>query len=381
MDVILPVERPRPDARISYAQNAEDILLDRLFRDRPGTFMDIGANHPFIDNNTYFFYLRGWRGVNVEPTRRGHALFREHRPADRNLAVAVSDVEGEMTFFEVDDADGLTGLSTLSAEVAEARRAQGYSVVEHSVPIRTVASLIDEHEIEPPDLLSIDVEGNEGRVIAGIPLERWRPKVMVVESTVPLSGVATHEGWEPTLSRHGYLFAAFNGVNRFYLRDDLRHELPLFQTPVNVLDGYFRHEVVALQNRAEEFRDTLEREQAARRFDAAQFEREREGWAWGKMHAEYIWATWEQERAGFDRERTGWAETLGRLEAALLEQQRQAATQLEAERAARQAEAAEHHAQIAALQAQLRPYHVLDRLRVVPAGFGLARRVKRKLAS
>ena len=47
--------------RISYAQHMEDILIDRVFHDlrRTGTFMDIGANHPYIDNNSYFFYLRG----------------------------------------------------------------------------------------------------------------------------------------------------------------------------------------------------------------------------------------------------------------------------------------------------------------------------------
>src|SRR5690349_20186978 len=96
-----PVERPRPDSRVSYAQNAKDILLDRLFRGRPGTFMDVGANHPFIDNITYFFYLRGWRGINVEPAARGHALFEEFRPEDRNLAVAVSDAGGELPFYEI----------------------------------------------------------------------------------------------------------------------------------------------------------------------------------------------------------------------------------------------------------------------------------------
>jgi hypothetical protein len=75
MELSAPVERFGPVSRISYAQNMEDILLDRVFRGRPGTFMDIGGNHPFIDNNTYFFYVRGWRGVSLEPTQRGHALF------------------------------------------------------------------------------------------------------------------------------------------------------------------------------------------------------------------------------------------------------------------------------------------------------------------
>src|SRR5436305_14357375 len=102
-----PVERPRPASRVSYAQNAEDMLLDALFRGRPGTFVDIGANHPFTDNNTYFFYVRGWRGVNVEPAPPGHALFLEHRPDDLNLAVAVSDAEGTLPFYEIANADGL----------------------------------------------------------------------------------------------------------------------------------------------------------------------------------------------------------------------------------------------------------------------------------
>src|SRR5262245_11749665 len=88
-------ENPRWVPRISYAQNQEDILLDRLFKDQPrGTFVDVGANHPVLDNNTYFFYVRGWRGYNLEPIRRLHALFLEQRPEDTNLAVAASDAEG-----------------------------------------------------------------------------------------------------------------------------------------------------------------------------------------------------------------------------------------------------------------------------------------------
>src|SRR4051812_24778781 len=58
---------PRDLPRISYAQNSEDILIDRLFRGEVGTFMDIGACHPLLDSNTWFFYSRGWRGVNFEP--------------------------------------------------------------------------------------------------------------------------------------------------------------------------------------------------------------------------------------------------------------------------------------------------------------------------
>ena len=116
MPPLKPAQAPSspPCERISYAQNMEDILLDRLFRGRPGTFMDIGANHPFLDSNTYFFYLRGWRGVNLEPIPRNHALFLEHRPGDLNLEVAASDSEGSLTFHEIATDEGLTGHSSLS---------------------------------------------------------------------------------------------------------------------------------------------------------------------------------------------------------------------------------------------------------------------------
>jgi FkbM family methyltransferase len=394
MDPDAPVQRPRTESRISYAQNAEDILLDRLFRGRPGSFLDVGGNHPFLDNNTYFFYLRGWRGVNIEPTRRGIDLFSQHRPEDRNLGVAVSDEDGELPFYEVENEDGLSGLSTLSAEVAEAHREDGFTVIERRVPVRTLGSLVSEHRIEPPDLLSIDVEGSEGRVIAGIPLATWRPKCLVIEATAPLSGEPSHRAWEPTLLAHGYLFAAFNGVNRFYLRDDLRDDLHVFETPVNMLDHYYRHETVILRNQADEYRDRFEREKAAREFDAAQQEQLRQAWEWGRVQSQHAQAVWDQDRNSFARERESWKAAFDHFEATQTHFQREQAdwqrlhaenelarANWERERSALLAEREAQHVQIAATQTQLRPYRLIDRFGVVQKGYRLVRRIKRKVAS
>lgn len=39
----------------------------RLFNDSSsGIYVDIGAHHPFRFSNTYVFYKRGWRGINVD---------------------------------------------------------------------------------------------------------------------------------------------------------------------------------------------------------------------------------------------------------------------------------------------------------------------------
>jgi uncharacterized membrane protein len=76
---------------LSYAQNAEDVVLSRAFADQEfGLYVDIGAYHPVEDSVTLHFYERGWRGVNVEPDRELHALFVEARPRDTNLCAAVT---------------------------------------------------------------------------------------------------------------------------------------------------------------------------------------------------------------------------------------------------------------------------------------------------
>jgi FkbM family methyltransferase len=408
MDIDKPVQVASSLHRISYAQNMEDILLDRLFGDAKGTFMDVGANHPFLDSNTYFFYLRGWRGVNIEPTRAGHALFLEHRPEDINLAIAASDAEGELPFYEISGGEGLTGLSTLSAEIAEEHRAQGFDVVEYRVPVHTVASVVREYRLDAPDILSIDVEGHEGAVIRGLPLDSWRPKVLVIEAILPQTHAASHRSWEPILAEHGYVFATFNGVNRVYLRDDLSDHLERLATPVSVLDHYKSHETIYYRHIAERLRDELD----LARFH---FDQERGGWAWGVSQARYIEAIYEQEQAvlanerqalkallaqfeqaradwdwerkGYQYDRGAWEQARATFEAERSTWERQKAA-LEAERvqvALERAAWARDREELAQMlheaRTQLKPYRLIDRMGVVTKGYGLARRVKRKLAS
>jgi FkbM family methyltransferase len=262
-----PHDRPR----ISYAQNCEDILIDRLFRGEFGTFMDIGACHPILDSNTWFFYERGWRGVNLEPSSSSFQRFLEQRPEDLNLNLAASDFDGELTLYEVHD-HVINGTSTLVAEIAQDYLRRGLQVVEKRVPVRTVRGLVREHDIAPPDFLSIDVESHESQVIRSIDLEHWRPKLIVVEATVPGSSEPNHQAWEPMLLENGYDFVAFNGLNRFYLRDDLRHLARHFETPVNVFDRFLPYAQVRAELDAADARGELERWERCQR----EWEKERE---------------------------------------------------------------------------------------------------------
>lgn len=65
----------------AYAQNAEDVMLWRLFKNQAsGLYVDVGAQDPEIDSVTKRFYDHGWFGLNIEPVATYHeALKRSGR--------------------------------------------------------------------------------------------------------------------------------------------------------------------------------------------------------------------------------------------------------------------------------------------------------------
>jgi hypothetical protein len=55
----------------SYSQEGEDMILNRIFEFRnSGFYIDVGAHHPMRFSNTYFFYRKGWRGINIDAMPR-----------------------------------------------------------------------------------------------------------------------------------------------------------------------------------------------------------------------------------------------------------------------------------------------------------------------
>jgi FkbM family methyltransferase len=237
---------------ISYAQNGEDVLLERLFGGQAdGFYVDVGANDPTDLSLTRHFYDRGWRGINIEPVPDAYGRLCAERPRDTNLNVGVAARAGEMTFYELPDQ---STLSTFSAEQAALYRAEGRQVVERPVRVLPLAEVFAAHVDRPVDFLSVDVEGLEREVLAGGDWKRWRPRVVLLEATRPNTTEPTHQDWEPLLLEAGYRFAYFDGLNRFYVRAEEPALLEGFRVPVNVCDNYvhyhYTRQVEALRERA-----------------------------------------------------------------------------------------------------------------------------------
>ncbi len=251
--------------RISYAQNHEDILLDRFFGSHVGTYLDIGGNHPVNHSNTFFFYERGWQGCVVEPQEEFAELYQRFRPRDLLLRVAIGVEAGLLPLYRVIDAERINGLTTLDAEIAESHRARGFEIEVDECRIQPIAGLPDVWPV-CPDLVSIDVEGWEANLVRAFPYERWQPAVIMIEATKPLSTISTHVSWERTLLDHDYLFAHFNGLNRFYLHRKHVERLDCFATPVSVLDNFTSDEVLSLRRQVKELRGRVSTRGGTRQF-------------------------------------------------------------------------------------------------------------------
>lgn len=165
---------------ISYAQNAEDVVLHRTFGGKPtGFYIDVGANDPTFSSVTKCSYDLGWRGINVEPAREPFQRLAAERGRDVNLNAGLSDREGSLRFFECANE---STLSTFSAADAHWLRDHlGAEFEERTVPVLTLAQVCARHVGGEIDFLSIDAENHELEVIRGNHWTRWRPRVVVIE--------------------------------------------------------------------------------------------------------------------------------------------------------------------------------------------------------
>ena len=223
---------------VSYAQNFEDVLLWRALRGvENGFYIDVGAAHPDIDSVTRAFYDRGWSGINVEPTAEFSLRLAAARPRDINLQIVLGERPGRAELFVVDG----TGLSTTDPAAVDRIRKAGMEMRRAEVAVDTLTSVCRDHARGTIHFLKIDVEGAERAVLAGADFSSFRPWIVLVEATAPMSTVATHDAWESILVEANYRFVWFDGLNRFYVAaeryDVLAHA---FGTPVNVFDDFVR---------------------------------------------------------------------------------------------------------------------------------------------
>jgi len=205
-----------------YSQYYEDYILAYVFKGvKKGFYIDVGANDPMVDNITRLFYELGWNGMNIEPNVEKFKLLVHHRPRDSNDNYGIADREGTLSFYLETDG-GSAGLSTFDKENAlQLQKDKKASFKEIQVPVTTLNRLLARMRPQPEiTFISIDVEGFEKQVIESIDLGKYKPVVLCVEATQPMSSNPAYQAWEGLLLKRNYLFAIFDGLNRYYVHKD-----------------------------------------------------------------------------------------------------------------------------------------------------------------
>ena len=229
---------------ISYAQNFEDVILERLFTGRKtGFYVDVGACHPIYDSVTHHFYLKGWSGINVEPQPKLFIELQAVRERDINLQCCVGAQVDTRTFYITRD----IGTSTLNQVIAEQYREERSIDQELTVQLVTLNQIWSEHVGgRQVDFMKIDVEGYEREVLSGADFSVVAPSVLVIEATIPNSQELCHELWEELVLDH-YQLIYFDGLNRFYARKGSQFGTGVEIIPPNVFDHFKPYPHVLLE--------------------------------------------------------------------------------------------------------------------------------------
>lgn len=274
---------------ISYAQNYEDVILKRVFNGKKdGFYVDIGAADPVNLSVTKSFYDLGWTGVNIEPSLHFFKKLQLRRPKDINLNYAAGNVEGVFDLYEV---KGFEECSSLDKDIAkDSSKSFKKKYFKYKVHVKKVSELLKSFYEREIDFLKIDVEGLEKQVIEGIDFSKIRPKVILVEAMSPLTIYdfndterdSTWHIWEPLLQSYSYNFVHFDGLNRFYVREENKNLQRFFSLPIWLHDDFelpeepfsnivsSRHKTYGQLSRICSQRDTLvkEREDLVKERDA-----------------------------------------------------------------------------------------------------------------
>ena len=162
----------------SYSLNGVDLNIDYIFKTKKnGFYLDIGAQHPISNNNTYLLFNKGWRGINIDLDKKNVDLFNIVRPNDINLNYAISDAEKEADLYYYHDS---SPINTLSKDVSNFQNAKVSKV--KRVRTKILNNILDNINLQNHiDYMSIDVEGCEEQVLKGFNIKKYKPSDISIE--------------------------------------------------------------------------------------------------------------------------------------------------------------------------------------------------------
>lgn len=206
--------RQRLFAPAAFKGPNEDRRVVEFFAGDIGVFVEVGANEPIAESQTYDLEHKGWSGILVEPLRECVERLRNTRSAKVYgvAAGAPEDCGKELPFLVAGS------LSTLQPSIKAGIDANERRLV----PVRTLDSMLRESGIEHVDFLSIDVEGAELDVLRGFTLDHYRPRLILLEDD------AHSRDKHAYITTRGYKLVRRTNLNSWYVPAAMDFPVSLF---------------------------------------------------------------------------------------------------------------------------------------------------------
>lgn len=170
-----------PSFYSSHSQFGEDMLLRSFFNNKAnGFYVDIGAHHPVYYSNTYHFYQRGWRGINVDAAPGSMGKFKLLRCKDKNIEACLGPENGKVVDFYLFEK---AALNTFDPEMAQKAKLNSKLLSVEKLRTKTLASLLDENlpKGQKIDFLSVDVEGLDEMILKSNNWSKYAPEFVLFE--------------------------------------------------------------------------------------------------------------------------------------------------------------------------------------------------------
>ena len=164
-----------------------DIYLDAFGYKTSGSFVEVGAFDGMSWSNSSCLAEAGWKGLLFEPVpqhyNRCAARYRDNKNVDV-VKCCIGDYNGEAKVYLG------SSLSTTSIEMIKVFNSLDWSKhIGHNEKkfikseIYTLDSMLEKHNWpENFDVLVVDTEGTELKVLQGFDVDRWAPKVAIIEA-------------------------------------------------------------------------------------------------------------------------------------------------------------------------------------------------------
>ncbi|MDY6481329.1 FkbM family methyltransferase [Acinetobacter faecalis] len=208
---------------ISYAQEGEDRILSRVIDlSKKGFYVDVGAHSPSRCSNTYYFYKKQWRGINIDAMPGSMTLFKWLRKRDINLEVAIGEYKSELTYYMFKE----RLFNTFDESLAKDRIKKFKEFRSVKIPVIRLEEVLDLYlpKDQEIDFLSVDVEGLDLQVLKSNNWNKYKPKYIIVEIlNTNFNDVLESEIYNFLLGKN-YEFFAKSTFSVIFKRKDISHE-------------------------------------------------------------------------------------------------------------------------------------------------------------